>query len=112
MTDNNNTLTPLGEKMTDARKMIEDKTGVPVKYLVAGAIAIAAVSLLAGKKKKSYAVRRPEAKKPGFFRQYITPLIVAAAYKKLTEVVEHSLRQREAQQPAPQKASATPALLP
>ncbi|RZJ86534.1 MAG: hypothetical protein EOO20_18100 [Chryseobacterium sp.] len=48
-------------------------------YILAAAVALIGFSLLIKGKKND---------KPGFIAQYITPLIMAAAYKKVLEVFE------------------------
>jgi len=62
----------------------EERPEIPMKYVAGAALgALGLVLLFRGKGNKN---------KPSFFRQYITPLIIAAVYKKVAEAVENKFK--------------------
>lgn len=69
----------------------EEVKGIPAKYVMGAVVAVAGLVLLFKGNKKG---------KPSFFRQYVTPLIMAAAYKKVMEVIENKIGSKDAEIPA------------
>ncbi|MFT3981849.1 MAG: hypothetical protein QM687_15390 [Ferruginibacter sp.] len=63
-------ITPQG----DTIRFTEEKPYIPASYVIGAGIGLAALSFL---------VKKPG--KTSFFRQYITPLLMAVVYQKLME---------------------------
>ena len=74
----------------DTLKYTEEITGLPPKYLLAAGVGALGLILLFAKGSKG---------KPSFFGKYITPLIMAAAYKKVMELAEGMKQPKDAEMP-------------
>ena len=72
-------------------RYVEETTGLPAKYVLGAVVGVVGLVLLLKGNKNG---------KPSFFGKYITPLIMAAAYKKVMEVVEGAVKSPAKEEPA------------
>ena len=78
----------------------EEITGVPAKYVLGAAVGAVGLVMLLRSRKNG---------KPSLFRQYVMPLILAAAYKKIISTVEKSLQSKDAEMPVQRNMQTEPA---
>lgn len=67
-------------------RYVEEDNGLPLRYLVAGGIGIAALVLMLKGSRKG---------KPSFFSKFVMPMIMAAAYKKGMDMLQNTLSSKE-----------------
>ena len=75
--------------MGNTTRIIKEDKGLPTGYIVGGALGLVALGMILGKGKKNG--------EPSFFKKYVLPLVMAAAYKKVMEVVENKLTHKDSE---------------